>query len=80
MKFHYDKKQDALYLRFNESPYKESEEIQQGIIFDYDSRGKIIGIEVLNASKKFPRKFQSEISKSKIPITLMVGSEKRAFV
>lgn len=53
MRFHYDKKEDALYIRFNENPYQNSEEIQEGIIFDHDKQGKIIGIEILDASKKF---------------------------
>ena len=33
MRFHYDKKQDILYIRFNENPYYESQELQEGIIF-----------------------------------------------
>lgn len=64
MRFHYDKKQDAFYLRFNQNPYFKSEELQEGIIFDYDNKGRIIGIEILDASKKFPRGFKSEFSKS----------------
>lgn len=65
MRFHYDKKEDVLYIRFNENPYCKSEEIQGGIIFDYDKNGKIIGIEILDASKKFPPKFNRELSKHK---------------
>lgn len=75
MRFHYDKKQDAFYIRFNENPYVESDEIQKGIIFDYDADGKIIGIEILDASLKFPRKFKSEITKRKIPLSLTIESK-----
>lgn len=74
MRFHYDKHEDALYIRFNENPYQKSEEIQEGIIFDYDSRGKIIGIEILDVSKKFPRKFKSEITKRKLPLSVVIES------
>ena len=70
MRFHYDKKEDALYIRFNENPYQKSEEIAEGIIFDYDKQGKIIGIEVLDASQKFPRQFQLELLKRKLPVSL----------
>jgi uncharacterized protein YuzE len=70
MHFHYDKKEDALYIRFNENPYQKSEEIQEGIIFDYDKNGKIIGIEILDAFKKFPRQFQLELLKKRMPLTL----------
>ena len=58
MKFHYDKKVDALAIRFNDKPYAESEEVREGIIFDYDRAGRVIGIEILDASKVLPRGFQ----------------------
>ena len=63
MRFHYDKKEDALYIRFNENPYQKSEEIQEGIIFDYDKNGKIIGIEILDASKNISKKPLLEVAK-----------------
>lgn len=68
MRFHYDKKNDSLYIRFNEKRYFESDEVKEGIIFDYDSQGKIIGIEVLNASKKFPKEFNSLLLRKNIPV------------
>ena len=70
MRFHYDKKSDALYIRFNDQRYVESEEISEGLILDYDKSGKIIGFEVLDASKRFPREFQNQFSKKKLPFTL----------
>ncbi len=51
MKFHYDKKVDALSIRFNDKRYAESDEVREGVVFDYDKKGGIIGIEILNASK-----------------------------
>ena len=74
MRFHYDKKEDALYMRFNENPYQKSEELQEGIIFDYDKNDKIIGIEVLDASQKFPARFRSEFQKEKLPLTFTLKS------
>ncbi|MEK7586694.1 MAG: DUF2283 domain-containing protein [Patescibacteria group bacterium] len=70
MKFNYDKKVDALYLRFNEELYHESDEVSPGIILDYSQKGKIIGLEVLNASKHFPRQFSSELKKKRLPVML----------
>lgn len=72
MRFHYDKKEDALYIRFNENPYQKSEEIQEGIIFDYDKNGKIIGIEILDVSRKFPPQLKTEFKKRKLPLALTV--------
>ncbi len=63
MKFNYHKKEDALYLRFKDAPVAESDEVREGIILDYDRNGKIVGMEVLDAAKRFPREFASAIAK-----------------
>lgn len=75
MRLHYDKKQDALYIKFNENHYLESEEIQDGIIFDYDAKKKIIGIEILDASERFPSQFRKQFQKRQLPISLTVESK-----
>ncbi|MBI2109543.1 DUF2283 domain-containing protein [Candidatus Woesearchaeota archaeon] len=55
MKLEYDKEADAayIYLKF---PIKAKEcertiELNEDIIIDFDKTGKLIGIEILNASK-----------------------------
>jgi uncharacterized protein YuzE len=70
MRFHYDKIEDALYIRFDESPYKESEEIREGVVFDYNRKGEIIGIEMLNASKKLSKRFRESFLKKKYPLVM----------
>ena len=75
MRFHYDKKEDAFYIRFSESPYQKSEEIQEGIIFDYDKNGKLIGIEILDASRKIPSKLISQFLKRNLSLTLTLESK-----
>lgn len=52
MRFDYDPEVDALYLRQAESKVLESEEVQPGIILDFDESGNVVGVEVLNASKR----------------------------
>ena len=52
MKFDYDPTVDALYVKLSESAVIESEEVQPGIILDFDDAGKVVGIEVLNASRR----------------------------
>ena len=47
-----------------------SDEVSPGIILDYSQKGKIIGLEVLNASKHFPRQFSSELKKKRLPVML----------
>lgn len=73
MRFHYDKEEDALYIRFDESPYRESDEVEKGVILDYDKKGKIIGLEVLDASKKFSSKFRNALRRDRMP--LFIGSK-----
>ena len=51
MKLEYDPAADALYVRLNEQPIIESEQIKPGIVLDYDEAGNVVGIEVLSASK-----------------------------
>ncbi|MBI3589567.1 MAG: DUF2283 domain-containing protein [Candidatus Liptonbacteria bacterium] len=70
MRLHYDKSEDALYLRFNENLYAESVEVSEGIILDYDKKGKIVGLEILDASKKFPKEFKSAVSNRRLPISI----------
>ena len=52
MVIRYDKEIDALYIKFSDAKVFESDEEKPGIILDYDESGNIIGIELLNASKK----------------------------
>lgn len=52
MVIRYDKELDIVYIRFSEKTVEESEEDKPGIILDYDVEGKIVGIEVLNASSQ----------------------------
>lgn len=54
MRINYDPKEDAMYIRLSENPYSESEEVQEGIILDRDTKGAITGIEFLKVSKKIP--------------------------
>ncbi|MBE9193654.1 DUF2283 domain-containing protein [Gloeocapsopsis crepidinum LEGE 06123] len=52
MKAHYDPQADALAINWGDAAIEESEEVEPGVILDYDKDGNVIGVEVLNASKK----------------------------
>ena len=47
----YDPDTDALYLRMTDGKVLESEEVSPGVILDFDSEGRVIAVEVSNASK-----------------------------
>ncbi len=42
---------DALYVRFADTPVVESEEVSEGVMLDFDADGRIVAIEVLDASR-----------------------------
>jgi uncharacterized protein YuzE len=52
MRLKVDKTSDALYLRLDEAAVVESEEVQPGIVLDYDAAGNMVGVEILNLSKR----------------------------
>jgi len=52
MKVRYDKEIDAMFIRFQEGEYEGSKEIGDGIVIDLDKEGKVLGIEILDASEK----------------------------
>jgi len=43
---------DSLYIDLSSKPSKESVEISEGIVLDYDDDGHITGIDIDNASHK----------------------------
>ncbi|MBM4333646.1 MAG: DUF2283 domain-containing protein [Deltaproteobacteria bacterium] len=47
MRLKVDKENDALYFRLDESPIVESEEVQPGVILDFNGEGKVVGVEIL---------------------------------
>ncbi|MFP4532734.1 MAG: DUF2283 domain-containing protein [Desulfobacterales bacterium] len=54
MKIYYDQKVDAAYLRLSEESPAGVVEVSEGVNLDLTEEGRIIGIEILNASKNFP--------------------------
>ena len=54
MKIHFDEKADALYLRLDDAPVIESQEVSAGIVLDFDDRHQVVAIEVLDVKKRFP--------------------------
>jgi uncharacterized protein YuzE len=51
MKITYDPEVDILRIMFRDASISESDEEQPGLIFDYDSDRRIVGIEILDASQ-----------------------------
>jgi len=66
MKVHFDEKADALYLRLDDSKIIESEEVQPGIVLDFNEAKQVVGIEILRVKGRVPlanlRQMQFEIA------------------
>jgi uncharacterized protein YuzE len=54
MKWVYDKDVDAAHLTLDDAAVDESEEVSPGVVFDFDANGRIVGIEVSQASARLP--------------------------
>ena len=52
MKVTYDPETDILRIIFKSADIEESDEDKPGVILDYDKDGSIVGLEVLDASKR----------------------------
>ena len=54
MKIEYDREVDALYVRLQEKYVARTVEIEEGLNLDLDDRGKLIGLEILDATERYP--------------------------
>lgn len=52
MRLKYFPDTDSLYIDLVESPSVESREISEGVVLDYDAAGRLVGIDIDNASNK----------------------------
>ena len=63
MKIEYDPKADAMYIRLIAGTVVESDEVRPGVVFDLDSAGRVLGIEILDVSQRTdnPRELSMEL-------------------
>jgi uncharacterized protein YuzE len=53
MRIEYDREVDALYVRLQEKYVDRTVEIEEGLNIDLDENGKLIGLEVLDATERY---------------------------
>jgi uncharacterized protein YuzE len=62
MKITFDKEADAIYIELNSGKFASNKKIDDYTIIDLDENENILGIELLNVSKKISKDFLSNIS------------------
>jgi uncharacterized protein YuzE len=64
MKVIYDRDTDTLTVIFTETPIAESDEDKPGVILDYDDKGNLVSLEILDASRRVsvPGKIEYQVS------------------
>lgn len=67
MKVIYDPETDTLTLILREGKVADSDELREGLIIDYDKKGRIMSLEVLDASERVaePRSIIYELKELK---------------
>jgi uncharacterized protein YuzE len=60
----YDRETDTLTIIFAETPVTESDEDKPGVILDYDDKGNLVSLEILDASRRvnIPSKIEYQVS------------------
>jgi uncharacterized protein YuzE len=51
MRFHYYPETDSLYIDLSERSSVDSTEVTPGVVLDFDSEGRLVGIDIDNASQ-----------------------------
>ena len=61
MEISYDKNADALYILFRKGKFAKNKKIDDFTLVDFDTDGNILGIELLDVSKRIPLQSLSEV-------------------
>jgi len=62
MEISYDKQADAMYIEFRKGEFAKNKKVDDFTIIDLDAKGNILGIELLDVSKRIPAESLTEVS------------------
>ncbi len=62
MEITYDKDADAMYIEFRKGDFAKNKKIDDFTIIDLDENENILGIELLDVSKRIPLESLSEVN------------------
>ena len=72
MKVIYDKETDTLSIIFSESKVSESDEVREGLILDYDGAGRLVSLELLDASEQIRQPESVEFALASVDVGSLV--------
>lgn len=70
MKIEYDPEADALYIQIREAHPSDNIDIEEGVTVDVDEHGHIVGVEILDASKRLSPSDLASITIEKLPLEI----------
>ena len=68
MKIEYDKEADALYIQLRDALVEDNIDIEEGITVDLDENRHVVGIGILDASKKLSLRDLVNITIENLPV------------
>ena len=68
MKIEYDPEADALYIQIREADADDNIDIEEGVTVDVDEHRHIVGVEILDASKRLSPADLTSITIQKLPL------------
>ncbi len=72
MKIEYDPEADALYIQLREAHPHDNIDIEEGVTVDVDEGGHIVGLEILDASKRLSPSDLASITIQKLPLEISI--------
>ena len=72
MNIRYDKQTDAIYFQLKTTFSSDSDEINEGVIIDYDRNNDVVGIEILD----FQQKLAQGLTIDQLPFPEFTENEK----
>ena len=68
MKIEYDQQADALYIQIRDAYASDNLDIEDGVSIDLDKEGHIIGLEILDVSKRLSIEELTKLTVERFPI------------
>ena len=75
MKIEYDPEADALYIQIREAHADDNIDIEEGVTVDVDEHRHIVGVEILDASKRLSPSDLTNITIQRLPLETTIPWE-----